>query len=56
MHRRLSEHPELAKVLVYKAGPLSDYSEVEITEYADVFRRGIAEVGALLENVVTEPS
>lgn len=56
MHRRLSEHPELAKVLVYKAGPLSDYSQAEITEYANVFQRGIAEVGALLENVVIRHS
>ena len=56
MHRRLSARPELAKVLVYKAGPLSDYSEAEIAEYAEVFRRGIAEVGTLLAGVVTRPA
>lgn len=56
MHRRLSERPELAKVLVYKPGPLSDYSKTEIAAYATVFQRGIAEVGALLENVMTRPA
>lgn len=52
MHRRLSEHPELARVLVYKAGPLLDYSEAEIMEYTKVFQRGIAEVGAFLDKVI----
>jgi hypothetical protein len=56
IHRRLTRHPELAKVLIYKTGPLSDYSEDEIAEYAAVFQRGIAEVGALVNDVVVRPT
>lgn len=52
MHRRLTLQPNVAKILVHKTGPLSDYPEDEIAEYAAVFARGIAEVGALVENVV----
>jgi hypothetical protein len=56
IHRRLTRHPELAKVLIYKTGPLSDYSEDEIAEDAAVFQRGIAEVGALVNDVVVRPT
>lgn len=52
MSHRLVESPALADVLVHKTGPLSDYSAEEIAEYAAVFRRGIAEVGALVDGVV----
>ena len=51
MHRRLSQEPEVSSILVHKTGPLNDYSASEISAYADVFRRGIKEVGALVENV-----
>ena len=51
MHRRLSRNPDLARVLVYKPGPLDDYSATETSDYADVFQRGIAEVGTLVETV-----
>jgi 7-cyano-7-deazaguanine synthase in queuosine biosynthesis len=56
MHRRLTEHPELARVLIHKTGPLSDYSEDEIAEYAGVFQRGIAEVGTIVDAVVVRPT
>ena len=51
MHRRLRTDPNLARVLVYKPGPLDGYSATEISEYAEVFQRGIAEVGAFVETV-----
>ena len=51
MHRRLLKKPELASVLIHKTGPLADYSASEIADYAAVFKRGIEEVGALVEKV-----
>lgn len=54
MSHRVSKQPGISSVLVYKTGPLSDYSAKEISEYADVFRRGIEEVGALVDDVVIE--
>lgn len=51
MYRRLSKNPDLASVIIYKPGPLDDYSAPEIADYADVFKRGIDEVGALVEKV-----
>lgn len=55
MARRLADHPELAKVLVHKPGPLSDYSQIEFEQYADVFWRGIEEVNTILQAVTVEP-
>jgi hypothetical protein len=52
MHRRLVRQPDVASILIHKTGPLSDYSDREIDEYTSVFSRGIAEVAALLEDVV----
>lgn len=54
MSHRISKHPGIANTLVHKTGPLSDYSAKEIAEYAAVFRRGIEEVGALVDDVVIE--
>ena len=48
MHRRLGNNPDLARVLIFKPGPLDDHPATEISDYADVFKRGIAEVGALV--------
>lgn len=50
MNRRLEKRPDLAKVLVYKTGPLDDYSSTEVSEYSSVFLRGIREVGVVVEN------
>lgn len=47
MARRLALRPDLARVLVHKSGPLSDYPAADIAQYADVFARGIAEVDRL---------
>lgn len=54
MSRRLSRNPELADILVLKPGPLTDYDSEEISQYADVFRRGIAEVGQIVDDVEIE--
>lgn len=55
MGLRLAGHPNLAKVLVHKPGPLSDYGPGDIAKYADVFKRGIEEVGELVRGVVVKP-
>ena len=55
MARRLTQHQGLARVLIHKSGPLSDYSDKEITNYAAVFGRGIAEVAAVLKGAVVRP-
>jgi len=44
---RLAQRPALARIFVHKSGPLSDYSDAEVAEYADVFRRGIEEVNTV---------
>lgn len=53
--QRLRREPALAKILVHKSGPLSAYSADEIGQYADVFKRGIAEVEAITQRVVVQP-
>jgi hypothetical protein len=45
---RLLANPDLARMLVLKPGPLSDYPAKDITEYAAVFLRGVQEVAALI--------
>lgn len=53
--RRLARRPELAKLLIHKPGPLADYPD-RIDAYADVYRRGLEEVGEILKDVKTAPS
>ena len=55
MARRVAQRPDLAGILVHKPGPLSDYADKEITQYADVFRRGVAEVHCITGPVTVEP-
>lgn len=55
MAKRVKARPDLAKILVYKPGPLMD-APAEIPKYADVFRRGLLEVAALIDGVKAEPS
>jgi hypothetical protein len=52
---RLSQRPELATVLIHKPGPLYDDSS-RCGDLADVYRRGLAEVGRLLAGVHAAPS
>lgn len=55
MVSRLQKNPSIEKLLVYKSGPLSDYSASEISDYADVFRRGIKEVQEIIKNTTVRP-
>jgi hypothetical protein len=50
---RLRANPNLAKLLIYKPGPLSDLSTNEINELAGVYQRGMNEVASLLATVQT---
>ena len=54
MAKRIKKAPGLAKILVHKPGPLIDAPD-EIRGYADVFRRGVLEVGKLVEGVKARP-
>ena len=56
MARRLAGRPKLARVLVHKSGPLSDYHDEDIAQYAEVFRRGIEEVYTVVERAVVRPT
>jgi hypothetical protein len=53
--RRLAQRPTLARILIRKSGPLSDFSVPDIAEYADVFRRGIEEVDGETGGAVVRP-
>jgi len=50
---RLHANPELAKLLIYKPGPLSDLSMEETNELVGVYQRGMSEVASLLATVQT---
>jgi hypothetical protein len=52
---RLSERPELAKALIHKPGPLYD-DPSRHDDLANVYRRGLEEVGRLLTGVRAAPS
>jgi hypothetical protein len=56
MARRLRVNPALARILVHKTGPLSDYPDGVTTQYGDVFARGIAEVGKIVGKAVVRPT
>jgi hypothetical protein len=56
MSRRLKVKPALAKVLAHKPGPLSDYPDADVAQYAEVFARGIAEVGKIISKTIVQPS
>lgn len=56
MYRRLSKRADLARILVHKTGPLYDYPKTDLDEYADVFLRGIREVGKIVKAVTVRPS
>lgn len=52
---RLSRRPELAKALIHKPGPLYD-DPSRHNDLADVYRRGLEEVGRLLAGVRAAPA
>lgn len=52
---RLRAKPNLAQIFIHKPGPLTDESQAHQAALADVYRRGLEEVGALLTGVRTQP-
>jgi hypothetical protein len=52
---RLRVNPDLAKLLIHKPGPLTDYPD-HLPQLAGVYQRGLEEVGKLLKGVATQPS
>ncbi|MBV9825359.1 MAG: hypothetical protein JO001_06770 [Alphaproteobacteria bacterium] len=52
---RVAANPEIAAALIHKPGPLSDRHN-DLGQLASVYRRGMAEVGALLEGVTAGPA
>ena len=53
---RIRARPALASVLIHKPGPLSDESSARQAALAEVYRRGLEEVGTLLNGVRTQPT
>jgi hypothetical protein len=51
---RLAARPDLAKILIHKPGPLYDFPDRQ-GELAEVYRRGLEEVGRLLAGVRASP-
>ena len=52
---RLRARPALASLLIHKPGPLSDESPARQAALADVYRRGMEELGVVLAGVRTTP-
>jgi hypothetical protein len=53
---RLRQRPQLATLLIHKPGPLSDESPTRQSDLADVYRRGLEELGTLLAGVRAQPN
>ena len=53
---RLRRRPQIAVLLIHKPGPLSDESPARQSDLADVYRRGLEELGTLLADVRAQPS
>ena len=51
---RVAKRSNLAKILIHKPGSLADFSN-RWDAYADVYKRGLEEVGKLLVGVKTTP-
>lgn len=52
---RLHRHPDLARLLIHKPGPLFDEAPARQDALADVYRRGMAELDSVLAGVRTTP-
>jgi hypothetical protein len=52
---RVRQNPAVAAALIHKPGPLQDRPE-DLPALAEVYRRGMLEVGALLQGVTTGPA
>jgi hypothetical protein len=55
MGRRLAKRVGIEDILVHKPGPLTDYSQDEVSKYSAVFKRGIEEVAAVISKVTVKP-
>lgn len=53
--RKLLSKPELSKLYIHKPGPLTDEPSSRISALADVYLRGMNEVGTILSGVRTRP-
>jgi hypothetical protein len=53
---RVRQRPEIAELLIHKPGPLSDESPARRSELAEVYRRGLEEVAAVVGGVHAEPN
>ena len=51
MCRKLRDRPQMADFLVHIPGPLTDYSSNEVAQYAALLKRGMDEVGTLVNSV-----
>jgi hypothetical protein len=51
---RLKKQPQLAKLLIHKPGSLAD-EIAHLDQLADVYLRGLAEVGQLISSAQTRP-
>jgi len=52
--KRLAKNPHLANILIYKPGPLP-HDPKTIVDLANVYKRGMVEIGNLLSKVKTKP-
>ena len=52
---RLVQKSHLASILIHKSSPLTDEDSSRQAALADVYLRGMSEVGNLLMNVITSP-
>jgi hypothetical protein len=53
---RLRARPGIAKLVIYKPGPLGSDDPDHINALAEVYRRGMEEVAAIRVGVRTRPS
>jgi hypothetical protein len=52
---RLRSKPNYENLLIHTSGPLGDESPERKIELANVYRRGMEEVDAILQGVITNP-
>lgn len=52
---RVRDRPDIAAALIHKPGPLNDWPD-NLSELAEVYRRGMAEVDALVRTVIARPT
>ena len=53
--KRVRDRPDIAAALIHKPGPLNNWPD-NLSELAEVYRRGMAEVDALVRTVIARPT